>query len=49
MHISSLIHDDIIDNSEYRRGQQSVFRKFGVENAIFGANFLVGRTGRKLA
>ncbi len=34
IHTSSLIHDDILDESNFRRGQQSTFAKYGVPVAI---------------
>jgi geranylgeranyl pyrophosphate synthase len=49
LHVSSLIHDDIIDNSLTRRGFPSTYIKFGLNDAIFGANYLVGRAGRNLS
>jgi geranylgeranyl pyrophosphate synthase len=49
LHVSSLIHDDIIDNSEARRGQPTSHIKYGKKNATFSANFIIGRSGRKIA
>lgn len=34
MHSASLIHDDIIDNSELRRGRESFWKRYGLEKAI---------------
>lgn len=40
LHVATLFHDDIIDNSETRRGKQSVYRKFGTIAAILAGDFL---------
>ncbi|QOJ78489.1 polyprenyl synthetase family protein [Infirmifilum lucidum] len=34
MHSASLIHDDIIDKSESRRGKESFWKRYGLEEAI---------------
>lgn len=48
-HTASLIHDDIIDEADTRRGQLSVQKKFGREMAVYAGDFLifsaVSRTG----
>ncbi len=38
LHNASLIHDDIIDKDETRRGISTVHMKYGVENAILAGN-----------
>ncbi|MEM0138622.1 MAG: polyprenyl synthetase family protein [Thermoplasmatales archaeon] len=43
LHISSLIHDDIIDKDEVRRGVETVHKKFGIENAILAGDALIAR------
>jgi|Deesub1362B_J571_1020462.scaffolds.fasta_scaffold00004_393 geranylgeranyl pyrophosphate synthase len=54
-HIASLIHDDIIDNADYRRGVRSVHRIFGLEKAIVTgdafillSNYLTADLGEKI-
>ena len=51
-HTASLIHDDIIDDSEERRGQLSVQKKFGREMAVYAGDFMIfatlGRTDLRL-
>lgn len=37
-HIFVLVHDDIIDNSETRRGKPTVFKKFGLAGAILAGD-----------
>lgn len=41
MHCSSLIHDDVIDNGEKRRGQIAVHKKVGNKPAILGGDYLI--------
>jgi geranylgeranyl diphosphate synthase type I len=40
-HVASLVHDDIIDNDDLRRGRPSVQHKFGVHNAIVAGDTLI--------
>ncbi|MBW1637173.1 MAG: polyprenyl synthetase family protein [Deltaproteobacteria bacterium] len=40
IHSATLFHDDIIDNSDIRRGNPSVHRKFGTAPAILAGDFL---------
>ena len=40
-HVASLIHDDIIDHDDVRRGQQSVHRRFGRDDAIVAGDALI--------
>jgi geranylgeranyl pyrophosphate synthase len=40
-HVASLIHDDIIDNDDLRRGRLSVQRKYGVADAIVAGDALI--------
>jgi len=48
LHMSSLMHDDVIDNATSRRGLISVNHKYGSYGACFGANFIVGRCVQKI-
>lgn len=43
MHIASLIHDDILDNSKTRRGLITVHEAYSKKLATFAGNFLIGR------
>ncbi|MBR5712271.1 MAG: polyprenyl synthetase family protein [Lachnospiraceae bacterium] len=47
-HTASLIHDDVIDNADERRGQMTVHNKFGREMAVYAGDFMIfvtlGRT-----
>lgn len=43
LHVASLIHDDILDNSDMRRGLTASHIVFGKRGATFSANYLIGR------
>lgn len=43
IHTASLVHDDVIDHSETRRGQPSVLRAFGTPLAIVSGDYLFVR------
>lgn len=40
-HTASLIHDDIIDEADVRRGQLSVQKRFGKEMAVYAGDFMI--------
>ncbi|QUQ65270.1 polyprenyl synthetase family protein [Kutzneria sp. CA-103260] len=40
-HTASLVHDDIIDDDDLRRGRPSVQHKYGVDNAIVAGDALI--------
>lgn len=40
-HTASLIHDDVIDEADTRRGQLSVQKKFGKEMAIYAGDYII--------
>lgn len=44
LHMASLVHDDIIDNAELRRGRETAQRRFGKKEAVFIGDFLLSRT-----
>lgn len=44
LHMASLVHDDIIDNAELRRGQETAQKKFGKKEAVFIGDFLLTKT-----
>ncbi|TBU31308.1 terpenoid synthase [Dichomitus squalens] len=46
LHVASLLHDDVIDNAETRRGSPSVPALFGNRRAILAGDFLLGRAMR---
>lgn len=43
IHSASLLHDDIIDGGETRRGKPSAYRNFGLANTLVAGDFLFGR------
>lgn len=43
IHSASLLHDDIIDGNEVRRGRDSARRKFGVPETLVTGDFLFSR------
>ena len=40
-HTASLLHDDVIDEAELRRGQLPVQKKFGREMAVYAGDFMI--------
>jgi geranylgeranyl diphosphate synthase type I len=44
IHTATLIHDDIIDRSSKRRGQETVFKKWGEEAAILAGDLLFSKS-----
>lgn len=49
IHTATLIHDDIIDNSELRRNQPSIYFKWGREISIVSGDYLYAKAFLKLA
>lgn len=49
IHIASLMHDDVIDNSSVRRTHPSVNAHFGNKMAVLAGDFLLGRASVALA
>ncbi len=43
VHSASLLHDDLIDDAETRRGQAAAFRRYGNVVSIFAGDFLLSR------
>jgi len=43
IHIASLIHDDIIDQSNLRRGTQTIHSRYGVSVAVLAGDFLFAK------
>ena len=40
IHSATLIHDDINDNGEMRRGRQAAYKKYGTQKALIAGDFL---------
>ena len=49
IHVSSLMHDDVIDRSDTRRGAPAVHKVWGVKTAVMGGDFLLARATVLLA
>jgi heptaprenyl diphosphate synthase len=43
LHVATLIHDDVIDDSPLRRGQPSVHTSYGKQDAVLIGDFLLSR------
>lgn len=41
LHLATLIHDDIIDESKLRRGQTSIQTRFGKDTAVYSGDYLL--------
>lgn len=40
IHTATLLHDDIIDGAETRRGKESAFKKYGLKSTLVAGDFL---------
>ncbi|HEY8739838.1 MAG TPA: polyprenyl synthetase family protein [Candidatus Dormibacteraeota bacterium] len=49
LHAATLVHDDVIDNAETRRGRPALHRGHGVEVALLAGDLYVARCGVHLA
>lgn len=49
IHTASLIHDDIIDGADTRRGKPSVNKIWGEKKAVLAGNFVLTQASRALA
>jgi len=49
IHVASLLHDDVIDESPLRRGAPSAPAAFGNKFSILGGDFLLGRASAALS
>jgi len=49
LHTFTLIHDDIMDSDYYRRGRETVHKKFGINSAILAGDALMSLAFRELA
>ncbi len=48
-HASALVQDDIIDQSDMRRGRKSIVAKYGLANAILASNLLLFHVPKMVA
>lgn len=49
IHLATLVHDDIIDNAEIRRGELSLQRKYGKRTAVICGDYLLAVAMRQAA
>jgi geranyl diphosphate synthase len=49
LHTASLLHDDVLDDAELRRGAPSANALFGNKAAILGGDYLLSRASVELA
>lgn len=49
VHNASLLHDDVIDESAMRRGQETIYKKFGSKTAIIAGDYLLSIALDKLS
>ncbi|KAI0271490.1 terpenoid synthase [Gloeopeniophorella convolvens] len=49
IHVASLLHDDVIDHADLRRGAASAPTAFGNKYTILGGDFLLGRASAALS
>jgi heptaprenyl diphosphate synthase len=40
LHLATLVHDDVMDNADTRRSQPTLFRKFGVRQAVITGDYI---------
>jgi geranylgeranyl pyrophosphate synthase len=48
LHMATLVHDDVLDRAELRRGRPTVAHAFGVQTAVSAGNFLLARAFQEL-
>jgi octaprenyl-diphosphate synthase len=46
IHMASLLHDDIVDSSDTRRGRRAAHLQFGVPEAVLAGDYLVAKAAR---
>lgn len=44
LHMATLVHDDIIDNSDSRRGKESTRKKYGNHIAVYAGDYLLSKS-----
>jgi geranylgeranyl pyrophosphate synthase len=49
LHMATLVHDDVLDRAELRRGRATVAHEFGVDTAVSAGNYLLARAFVELA
>ena len=49
LHMATLVHDDVLDGAELRRGRPTVVKQFGPDAAVSVGNFLLAQAFNQLA
>jgi heptaprenyl diphosphate synthase len=49
VHLASLVHDDIIDDSDIRRGRESMQSRFGKDTAVYTGDYIFAKAYRLVA
>ena len=49
LHNASLVHDDIIDGDTIRRGQPSIWNKYGIGKAILVGDYLISKSYKEVS
>lgn len=49
LHIATLVHDDIIDNAQFRRDQESIQHRYSKEYAVYMGDYLLSQCFMMLA
>ncbi|KAA0201234.1 Decaprenyl-diphosphate synthase subunit, partial [Fasciolopsis buskii] len=49
IHTTSLIHDDLLDSADFRRGKEATYRTFGHREAVLGGDYILTQSSRLLA
>ena len=48
LHMATLVHDDVLDSAELRRGRPTIAHAYGVETAVSAGNYLLARAFQEL-
>lgn len=48
LHMATLVHDDVLDRADLRRGRPTVVRQYGVATAVSAGNYLLARSFSEL-
>ncbi|MCX6372934.1 MAG: polyprenyl synthetase family protein [Actinobacteria bacterium] len=48
LHMATLVHDDVLDDAELRRGRPTIAHAYGVETAVSAGNYLLARAFQEL-
>ena len=49
IHVASILHDDVLDDAQTRRGRLALYRKYNEKLAILGGDYMLAKASVKLA